>query len=105
MSTVPKVALSAVQLRDRFAEGKYWERLRSGELQELLQDEAHPAPPRAREPICTLSQMIAYLDGEGNKVALVHQYRRTGGSLGGSGRPDPKCLLADGVLYFVRSLP
>jgi hypothetical protein len=45
--------------------------------------------------------MVVYLDSNDDQVALVHQYLRTDGSLGGSGRPDPKKVLKDGVLYIL----
>lgn len=38
---------------------------------------------------------------EGQKVAGVHQYLRVDGTLGASGRPDPKELLIGGVLYII----
>jgi hypothetical protein len=47
-----------------------------------------------------LSQTVEYYDGD-NRVALVHQYLRPDGTIGASGRPDPKALLEDGILYFV----
>jgi len=43
--------------------------------------------------------MISYLDPHGREIARVHQYLRKNGTLGGSGRPDPKKLLHNGVLY------
>jgi hypothetical protein len=46
--------------------------------------------------------MVVYLDSNDNQVALVHQYLQTGGTLGGSGRPDPKKVLKDGVLYILQ---
>ena len=40
------------------------------------------------------------------EVARVHQYLRTDGTLGGSGRrPDPKRLYEDGVLYALKKGP
>ena len=54
-------------------------------------------------PPCTLSQMLAYVDASGTRVALVHQYLLADGRLGASGRPDPKELFEQGVLY--RTLP
>jgi hypothetical protein len=41
------------------------------------------------------------MDAKGHKVAVVHQYVRRDGSLGGSGNPDPKMLLEAGNLYRV----
>jgi len=45
--------------------------------------------------------MVAYLDAGGQRIALVHQYLRPDGTIGGSGRPDPKELLEDGIIYYV----
>ena len=47
----------------------------------------------------TRSVIIAYLEPSGLRVAIVDQYVREDGSLGGSGRPDPKRLLHEGTLY------
>lgn len=46
-----------------------------------------------------MSQMIEYWDMFGNFIALVHQFRWPDGSLGASGRPDPKVLRHEDVLY------
>jgi hypothetical protein len=40
--------------------------------------------------MCNHSQIIHYLDSQGNFLVTVHQYLRQGGSLGASGLPDPK---------------
>jgi hypothetical protein len=50
--------------------------------------------------MCTRSQYLIYVDNNGKKVAGVHQYLRPDGKLGASGRPDPKELLINGVLYM-----
>jgi len=34
--------------------------------------------------------MVLYTTPSGLKIAHVHQYRRQDGSIGGSGKPDPK---------------
>jgi hypothetical protein len=88
------------ELRRKFNEGQYYERLRAGELSELVLEEGHPSPPRAQEPFCTRSQLVAYYEG-GTKVAEVHQVVRPDGDLGASGRPDPKRLLAGEILYVI----
>ena len=85
-----------------FNAGLYWERAQSGELSEKLIRDGHPSPLASREPPCTQSQIIAYLDTKGRKVAIVHQYLRKDGSLGGSGKPDPKKLFHEGILYVSR---
>jgi hypothetical protein len=91
--------VSAPHLRRLFNQGRYWERVQAGELRQRVLKDAHPSPPRAPEPICTRSQTVAYVDTQGTRVAIVHQYLRADGTLGASGRPDPKRLLVDGVLY------
>lgn len=45
--------------------------------------------------------MIEYLDTAGNRVALVHRYLRPDGTLGASGKEDPKALMHDGVYYIL----
>ena len=44
---------------------------------------------------------VIVCDVEGNKIAVLHQYKRTDGSIGGSGQPDPKMLLIGQTIYFV----
>ena len=60
---------------------------------------SNPAPPAAGQPTNTLSQMVSYIDAGGQEVARVHQYLRPDGTIGAKGRPDPKRLLENGVLY------
>src|SRR5262245_45150744 len=93
----PKIEVSPRELRERFNRGNYVQRAAAGELSTRILKEGHPSPPRAALPICTRSQSIAYLDAKGDEVAMVHQYLKPDGSLGASGRPDPKRLLENGV--------
>jgi len=97
----PVVRVSPQELRHLFNEGGFWERAKAGILVEKLDSEGHPSPRDSGEPPCTRSQIIAYLDSSGHRVAVVHQYLRKDGSLGGSGRPDPKKLSHKGSLYVV----
>src|SRR5688500_3817542 len=90
--------VDAWELRRRFNEGRYWERLADGELHAKYRRNNHPAPAQAEQPYCTRSQEVSYLDADGNEVARVHQYLRPDGTLGGSGRPDPKRLLEEKTL-------
>jgi hypothetical protein len=83
-----------------FNEGKYWEKAKQGILTTKLVADKHPSSPRAKEPICTRSQYVIYIDANGHKVAGVHQYLRRDGTIGASGKPDPKELLIDGILYI-----
>ncbi len=82
-----------------FNRGNYAARIAAGELSLRTLKDRHPSSPRAGLPFCTRSQTIAYLDPNGDEVALVHQYLLPNGSLGGSGLPDPKRLLIKGALY------
>ena len=83
-----------------FNRGNYVSRLAAGEFTARVLKDRHPSSPRAAMPFCTRSQSIAYLDHDGDEVALVHQYLQPDRTLGGSGLPDPKRLLVDGVLYI-----
>lgn len=51
--------------------------------------------------MCTRSQILAYEDPPGKQIAVVHQYLRPDGTIGGSGRPDPKRLMVNGIVYAV----
>ena len=84
-----------------FNSGRFWATARSGRYRQRMIRDTHPAAPRAPEPVCTRSQSIAYLDRNGRRIAVVHQYVRQDGTLGGSGMPDPKALLVGGVVYYV----
>lgn len=59
-----------------------------------------PAPASLGEPVGTVSEMVAYLQADGRRIALVHQYRRPDGTLAASGRPDPKWLLVEGEILI-----
>ncbi len=83
-----------------FNDGHYWCRAQRGELRQYLKRNGHPSPPLANEPDCTHSQLIIYYDQQGNEVARVHQYLRPDGTIGLSGRPEPKRLIAGGVIYY-----
>jgi hypothetical protein len=103
MTTPPHaIAVTSAQIRQMFNQGRYYQRLLGGELYEDIKRDSHPSAPAAHEPQCTRSQLVIYRDtATGEKVAHVHQYRRIDGSLGASGRPDPKRLLFNGVVYYV----
>lgn len=63
----------------------------------------HLASPSSGQPPGTLSQEVYYIDPQTNvEMARVHQFVRSDGTLGGSGKPDPKRLFVDGTLYRLR---
>jgi hypothetical protein len=87
------------ELREVFNRRGYWERARRNELVAVVESD-RPARPEANEPPGTRSQMVWHLDESRQRVALVHQYLRPDGTLGGAGRPDPKRLLLDDEILF-----
>jgi hypothetical protein len=86
-------------MRQKFNDGKFWERVKSGDLKAVVTDSRHPTLMAAAEPHCTYSQEVSYRDADDNEIARVHQYLRPDGNIGASGLPDPKRVLIDGVLY------
>jgi hypothetical protein len=103
-TSFPRKRISQQEMRHLFNGRCFWERLRSGELIAQVESENHPSPMESGQPLCTWSQMIAYFDvtNQEVEVARVHQYRRPDGSIGASGRPDPKRLLVDGIIYILK---
>jgi hypothetical protein len=97
----PIIRVSAPELRRIFNAEQFHEKTKTGALRDLLMKEKHPSPQPAREPFCTRSQVISYKDSKGTEVARVHQYLRPDGTVGGSGKPDPKRLLYQGTIYLV----
>lgn len=76
-------------LRDLFNELNYDDRVRRDEL--LLRiTRRSPAPAKANQPPGTMSTIRKYYDAQGRVFAIAHAYERPDGTLGGSGRPDPK---------------
>ena len=99
----PIKRVSASVLRQLFNDSGYWEQYKNGQLQSILRKSKHPSAPLAKEPICTQSQYITYVNNMGIKIAGVHQYLRPDGTIGLSGRPDPKEVFIDGVLYIIET--
>lgn len=68
-------------------------------MREIVLKERHPAPPRSGEPLCTKSQIISYICGD-LEIARAHRYLRPDGTIGGSGKPDPKLLVVGECRYI-----
>lgn len=88
------------KLREMFESLRLWERAMAGELRQKVIGNNHPSRNKAKEPFCTRSQMVSYIDRNGREVARVHQYLRPDGTLGASGKPDPKRILYNLELYI-----
>lgn len=79
--------------RAEFNAARFWERARAGELEQKIVRSSTLKHLPAGEPPGTRSQLILYVDSSASAVALVHQYTRPDGSVGGAGRPDPKAVV------------
>jgi hypothetical protein len=97
--------ISSTEMCEKFNSGNYWNRAVSGEFAMVLMADRHPSLTLANEPYCTRSQMVSYRDKMNNEIARVHQYLRTDGSIGASGKPDPKRLFEGGILFRLPKKP
>lgn len=89
--------MSEAELRRRFAQGDYLNRALAGEFGCCL---ARTKRARSKdEPPGTRSVAVSYVDELLHRIFLVHFYLRPDGTIGGSGKPDPKWLFEDGVVY------
>lgn len=80
--------------------GILWERFNRSQIPEMMErgkltveylPDAHLTnPERVAENRCTRGQMVRYRNAEGTWLVEVFQYLPSDGSLGASGRPDPK---------------
>lgn len=102
MAELPAQCINRNQIQQMFNDGGYWPRAQAGEFRQALEKESHLDPLKTAEPLCTHSQFLIYYDKEDNEIARVHQYKRPDGTLGGTGRPDPKRLILEDVIYFTR---
>jgi len=101
----PLIRVEQDEMRKIFNEGQYWEKSQSGEFSAITIADRHPSLTAANEPFCTFSQMISYRDSSNAEMARVHQYLRPDGTIGASGRPDPKRVFANGNLYRLKKKP
>ena len=95
---MPTRRVSEFELRRLFNDGRYYERAQAREFRTVIVSEnrRQGGDRRIRN---SKSQIVEYWDKFGTLIARVHQYRMADGSLGASGRPDPKLLRHEGVLY------
>jgi hypothetical protein len=75
--------------------------IKSGHLHKKIIREGHPSPLRSGQPHCTYSQILSFSDSQGNRFAACHQYKRPDGTIGGSGKPDPKRIMLGDTIFFV----
>lgn len=90
-------------LQDAFNKGQYADRLDNGELISTVFKSKHRSPHT--EPSCTHSQIVVYWESDVKPVAMIHQYLRPDGTIGGSGHPDPKILVIGKKALILRHIP
>lgn len=98
-----EVEIGVRELRLRFNEAGYFQKMLDRELLELPK-EGRPAGPCSGEPPGTVSRMVYYRRPHGCLVAKCHRYDRPDGTIGGSGFDDPKWVQIDSIVYWARSL-
>ena len=101
-----EVYVSASIIRDAFNSGQFWERAQLGEFNIVVKYDNPYSPQDARNfgfDEGARSQILEYRDEIG-QVAVVHQIRNPDGTLGASGRPDPKYLRLDNRILRVRTM-
>lgn len=88
-------------MRRLFNEWGYWQKVKDDEFVEFVFSTREPgpaAPPNLPEG--TESQEVHYFDRRVRRRAIVHQYLQPDGTIGASGKPDPKYLMdEDGTIY------
>ena len=90
----PVRRVEPIEIRELFNRSGLFEQALQGELNTVLEDD-RPVRAELGMPEGTRSQMVWYLSLDGQKLALFHQYLLPDGSIGGSGRPDPKRMILD----------
>jgi hypothetical protein len=94
-------------IRRFFNEGQFYQSAINGDLTTVLRPGGSRHLKKLPEniPYCSHSQIIVYLDADGETVALAHQYLLPDGSIGASGLPDPKLLfLPERILQHKKEL-
>jgi hypothetical protein len=98
MTLPPVVRITEWKMRWLFRKHDIWRKVKRGELIEVVTRSAN-AIPEANQMPGAKSQRIEYRDPNGLTVAVIHQYLNLDGSLGASGKPDPKEILINGIIY------
>jgi len=101
-SPVPVKTVSLRSISTMFNKSQYPEQIRGKKLVPYYLRHRHLEHPEERgEPWCTHAQMIRYCDRKGRWKVELFQYLRPDGSIGASGKPDPKRIFLDGTIYKI----
>lgn len=108
MSPVPDEPIDEVEwvspdiIRGIFNDGQYYQKVLGNQLTAHIKKDKLLSSVPIGEPPGVRSQILYYYDQNGEPVAIVHQYVRPDGSLGGSGKPDPKKIFLEGRIIATR---
>ena|SRR5579862_812892 len=98
-SPIPIVRVSEWELRKMFNEGRYWERVQSGDLVEVRLHEGTPTPDK-KLPLGTKTVTVAIRETpSGPDLVHAHGFILPDGRIGASGLMDPKRIWKDGKVY------
>lgn len=91
-------------MRDYFNAWKYAERVEQGEFVEMVFKERPPGPDGPKDLADgSVSQEVHYFDRKVVRRAIVHRYLQPDGTIGASGKNDPKYLMGDdGTIYALQ---
>jgi hypothetical protein len=96
--------VTSEQMCKRFNDGSYWAKVLKGEWTAHVL-ESNISHLLTSETVEITSVMLSYHDENGDERARVHQFMRPDGTLAASGKPDPKRLLENGILYRLEKGP
>lgn len=72
-----------------------------GEIKEVIVHSGQPSPEVGLPP-GSRTEMLSYLDENGAELARAHRFVLPDGSIGASGKPDPKRVFKDGKIYRIQ---
>jgi hypothetical protein len=99
MSSVTRVKTDPATIRRLYADAQIEARYGRGELTMGLRSSG--SPTSKREPNGTESQMVEFHNKWGMLICIAHQYLRPDGTIGASGKRDPKYLRVGSTVYTV----
>ena len=87
-----------------FNQGGYIEGVAKGDIVERITHVGTPNP-ELNLPPGSESQEVTYVDANtGDELVRAHRYVLPDGSMGASGKPDPKRIWKDGKLYRLQKI-
>ena len=96
--------VAADKIRALFNKSQYYEKIKKGLLQEkVVKKTLLKYPKKKGEPQGTYSEIVRYREPKTGFILYAHRYKRPDGSIGASGKPDPKFLQIGGKLYKVQN--